>query len=155
MPTTQCDMRDRVSSSSPGAMGFSCVRALTCNSSDCTHHRSRRGQVRGAAHFCAKGLRAAQRPDPCMSRTRGSTLLASAPLILWAGWKRARVELRRVEWLVSMEYRLPSRRGPHHHETGQLATRVPLGTLTNARALPAPDFGAEQLRAGVQPHLDT
>ena len=23
--------------------------------------------------------------------------------------------------------------GPHHHETGQLATRVPLGALTSAR----------------------
>ena len=69
MPTTQCDMRDRVSSSRPGAMGFSFVRALTCNSSDCTHHRSRCGQVRGAALLCRRfegsteGLSVAAHPD--------------------------------------------------------------------------------------------
>ena len=32
---------------------------------------------------------------------------------------------------------------------------MPLGTLTNACALPPPDLGAAQPRAGVQPPLDT
>ena len=87
-------------------------------------------------------------PSPYMSRMRGSTVLALAPLILWAGWKRARVELYlldRIPPLVFLHKTIvPARShavdsGPHHHETSQLATRVPLGTLTNACALRPPD----------------